>query len=291
MPIPADVFKACEDKKFEEAVELLKKDSALANAYSEKSQSSLFQYGLRRGQLGDNPQELLEFLVAHPQLDFSQKGCVGTAILSNSATLIKSQRMDLLKMALQNPMSINPTLIEGDGILTYQLAVDELTSTKETLTRTERRRPNSSACTTLRESINTLTEMVSLLRDATILHALAQDDVTLLNKLELAGGEPSGAMGAYGGGKPLNFIITKDKTNIRGWFKERSEVIDQSMRNNPSSFYNRGLKASQLENKQALLEKDYLEKKVGLIREGVENEAQHLDSVTSLISQGTSIKK
>lgn len=288
MPTPTDVFKAFDEKKDEVVIELLEKDPALINAYSEKSQSSLFQYVLGRAHLGENSQALLEYLVSRPLLDFSQQGSVGTAIFSNSTTIIKSERIDLLKAALIDATNINPTLIEGDGQLSYQIAADQLALAKQNLARTEQRRPNSIACTSLRESVAKLTEMVSLLRDATILHALVQDDVALLKKLELVGGDPTASMGALGGGKPLNFLVTRDKTNIRGWLKEQSDVIDQSMRDNPNSFYNRGLKASQLENKIALLEKDYLEKKVGLIKEGIENESQTL---TSLNSQGTSIRK
>lgn len=288
MPTPADVFNAFYDKKYEEVIELLKKDSTLVNASSEKSQSSLFQLSLLRGAVDENSQALLKYLVTHPQLDFSLKSSNGSELITNSDALISSERIDLLKEALKDPMNINPTLIEGDGQLTYQLAVDELKLTQENLARSERRRPNSSACTRLREAVATLTDVVSLVRDATILHALAQDDVTLLKKLELVGGDPTSSMGALGGGKPLAFLVTRDKTNIRGWLKELSAIIDQRMRDNPNSFYNRGLKASQLENKIALLEKDYLEKKVALIKEGVENEAE---TVTSLHSQGTSIKK
>lgn len=288
MPTPADVFKAYDDKKYEEVIELLKKDSTLVNAYSEKYQSSLFQLSLLRGAVEEDSQALLKSLVTHPQLDFSLKSSDGVALITNSDALISSERIDLLKAALKDPMNINPTLIEGDGQLTYQLAVDQLKLTQENLARLERRRPDSSACIRSREAVATFTEVVSLVRDATILHALAQDDVTLLKKLELVGGEPTASMGALGGEKPLNFLVTRDKTNIRGWLKERSEANDQRMRNNPNSFYNRGLKASQLENKLALLEKDHLEKKVGVIKEGIENESQTL---ASLNSQGTTIRK
>lgn len=292
MPTPSDVFKAFDDKKYDEVIELLKKDSTLVNAYSEKCQSYLFQLGLFRGRTGDNPQALLEYLVTQQQFDFSLKSTEGsTTIHSNTVSLIKSRRIDLLQVALKDPMSINSTLIEGDGVLTYQLAVDELKVMNDTLERTERRRPNSDACVNLRTGIVTITEMISMLRDATILHALAHDDVSLLKTLDSVGGNPTGRMGVLGGEKPLNVLLTKDKTNIRLWLKEQSEVIDQSMKNNPNSFYNRGLKAAELENKKALLEQEYLTKKVSLIQCGVEKDSQHLDTVTSLVSHGTSIKK
>ncbi len=283
MPKPADVLNAYFEKKYDEVIDLFKQDPDLVNTRREGTQFPLLQQALTGSRPGDDRQALLEYMVTSPKFDFTQKATQGT-IDTNIGAIIEAGRFDLLKLVLSSRNNINPALIEIEGKLTFQLANESLARTKRILAREEKRHPNSALCKEFKDQVVALGDMIALLRDATILHALAQDDATLLTKLDQAKGEPTGKMGDFGGGKQLNVLVRKEDTNIRGWLKEKSETHVQSMMDNPNSFYSRSTKVSDLEAKKASIEQEYLRKKVGIFHEGMAKDARILEDLDTRLS-------
>ncbi|RUR10401.1 hypothetical protein [Legionella sp. km772] len=99
MPTKA-LFDLVSAKKYSEATALLRENPDWVNAIEDESKESLLQYCTYRTSLTDGSTDFMEQVLTHPKLAFTFVDSSGE---TNQHTLIRSNRMDLIKHVLNRP--------------------------------------------------------------------------------------------------------------------------------------------------------------------------------------------
>lgn len=276
MSTPQDIiWSKFSEKKYEEIISCIEENKELVNV-ADKRGGSLLQWTLTGSKPGDERQKLLEFIVTHPELQWSHKDQEGD---TNVSALIASTRSDLLSLVVKNSQ-----VLVSENKLAYELAKKLLTDVEKLLQNTMKRNPTSKMCPKYQERIQNFGEVIALLRDATILHALKTDDASLLTKLDLAGGKPKEKMGKHGGEKELNMLLTMSNINIKAWFRGRSGTALKNITNVPSSLFNTVQLLKNLEAQKISLAQKYSKDRTDLDIQKVELMGNFLDEAKDIIN-------
>lgn len=268
MPSPQDIWNEFSQGHYNEIVHLIRENKELVNTQGEGS-LSLLEYTLPASKPGDSRQDLLEFLVTHPELNWEHKDDDGD---TNLGIFLDTARIDLVLLAIKNPK-----ILTHNNQLTYSLAKEILEKSQKDLERSAKRNPNSKICMRIRETIKNLPDIIDIFRDATILHALATDDAGLLTQLDKAGGNPTGKLGQFGNGKMLSMLATDANKNINEWLDQRSEALSKGAAENRNRMFNNALHGRELEAQRKTLEQEYVKQRVVLAEQGVNLMEKHID--------------
>lgn len=254
MPKPIEIlFDLLNKKKYEEIIPLIKEHVDLVNAVDPDGYS-LFQL-LLTTKVTDQSKVLLQFVSSHADLDLAYENV--ECGLTNIDELISSIKVDVFQTVLNNSKS----LFNRDK-LTYESAKDYLTSVQKSHQRDLQKDPNSTSSARSKVRVANMEEIISMIRDATILHAISTDDANLLDRLEKAGASCSERLGKLGKEKLPTHLLTAKNTNIKTWFKTRNEQSNARLGTNPNSFHNSTI--AKLESQLADLDTQYLQSKTAV---------------------------
>lgn len=270
--IKENLIEAVNLRKYQEAFRLIKTNPDLVNSVKNENGYSLLQLALSGSKPGDESQPFIEYLVVHPNFDFNYKQNNET----NLDSIISSARVDVLKLIINDPK-----ILFKDNQLAYEVAKVNLVSAQKALQRNLKKNPNSKSSARGIIEVANLEEIVSMLRDATILHAMKTDNANLLTQLDKAGGEPTDFLGKLGNKQLPNMLVKPENKNIISWFKARSE---QSMKNyvsNPNSFHNRINEAERLKSKLAELDKKHVQARAEVNKQGLNSLSETIEGMLS----------
>lgn len=237
-------------QQYDDVISLIENTPELVNAKHPKTGSSLLKFNLNGVQEPNHPiQHLLEYIVTHPKFDLDFKNNNG---FTNLTHIIFTSRVDILTLVIKNPK----VLMNGDQ-LTYEYAKKQLQLATGTLQRDINKDPNSKSSERSKVRVANLTEMVEMLRDATILAAMEQDNPELLDLLDKAGGKPTDFLGKLGNEELPAALVEKSNVNVIKWFDKQLEKTDR----NRNAFWEKIAEkekiVQKLEEKEAALKKEY----------------------------------
>ena len=278
MAIAVNIWNLFDEAEYEKVFNLVKVNNDLINASDERG-NSLLSRSLYDSDPGDECQSLLEFLIKHPQLKWENKGSKGE---SNLRVLISSPRTDLLILAIKNPQ-----ILIHKNQLAYEHAVELLDTTKRTLQNAELKNSSPKRMEKLQAQVNSVQEAVAIIRDATILRAIATDDVKLLMQLEQAGTDPTDRLGKLGNGKYLNLLVTPANKNINEWLQKSYNELVKIRETNPNGLFAKSQKVEELKTQRHQIEQQYLKELNSLVKVGFDMEVRHWDEMTDLIKKRT----
>ncbi len=203
-----NLFSLLKDKKYDEMSKLVQSDDSLINAVNPDEDESLFQVLFdRKGQVVE---DLMLYLLKHPKFNFDYQN---TALLSNLDVLVTSSRVGVLKSVIDNP-----ALLFNHNELTYKTAKNKLDSGKSLLDARFQKNPNDPLIKPLKSRYDQQAEITSLLREATILHAIKIDDAKIIKDLDQLGAKPT------------------DNKNVQAWLDSKLKPV--KMASNPNVFLN-----------------------------------------------------
>ena len=273
MPSPTEnVFLALKEKKFSEIEVLIKSEPELVNAVNPKNGSSLFQslFGLLKPT--EESEALIRFIATHESFDFRYIN--PDVQITNLDKMVTYTRLDLFQLVIQNM-----AVIFNQAKLTYTSAKEYLPLIQKTLQKALAKNPDSPASARARIEASHAEEIVSLLRDATILLAIKLDDAELFDMLEKAGAKPSDRLGAYGKEKLPAHLLTVNNPNLKAWFQASLEKAVASTARNPHSFLNRAKEVDAIEKQLATLEIQHSLAKKDVKKQFVETELEILEQL------------
>lgn len=249
MPTPTEnLWNACRKLQINEVISLINTNPELVNAVNEDDRTVLKHFLLGNIKHTD----LFKTIVLHPQFNLHHTD--EEEIQTNLDVIIILDRLDVLEMVIKNPK-----VITNPEKLTYECIKDEL-ATEDSDSR-----------------IEILKKMLSLIRDATILHALKTDDAGLLTKLQIIGAEPTKPLGKLGGERSLEQLILPTNKNVKSWFNEHTEKQSKKISNNPNMFHKHANDIKDIEKQLKDLELKEAEEKAALIRKAVKEKGERID--------------
>ena len=279
MPTPTEnLLKAFYQPKFEEVIGFIKTDAELVNAVDAKFGCSLLQLALEGSKPDDETQALITFIVTHPKFNIAYKKPEDE---TNLASIISSARTDVVGLVIKDPK-----ILFNESQLTYAFAKEKLVLAEHALQRDVKKNPDSKSSVRGKTKVAQLKEMVSMLRDATILHAMATDNADLLTQLDKAGGEPTDFLGKLGNGKLPNMLVTKENTNIRAWFKKgfdkSLEVLAKSSLSLLASVKSAKDEIDEKQSQLATLDKGYFAKRTAIQQRAIASMSERADAIVAV---------
>jgi len=214
MPSPTEnMWQALDQKKYEEVISIINShpDLDLVNA-TDPINGTLLMYTLDNPIFKPRPLELIKFILTHSKINLhyqrpeSERTNVEAVITTNDPAIVEM---------LQNDSHF---LFNKDK-LTYEYVKKTLAAAVKTYEMKKKKDPNSADTAKSKVRTANLEEMVSMLRDWTIRHAVATDNPDILTQMEKAGDDIYQAL--PDGTKPIR-LLKRDNNELGVWFKEKS---------------------------------------------------------------------
>lgn len=220
---------------------------------------------------GNKPVEFLQHLATHPKFDFHFMNLKNNKKYTNADAIFLYGRKDLLQSIIDMP----EILKVGDE-LTYSRAKQILDVEEKELIATQSKTPNSITIAADKEKISAMKEMISMIREATIKQAIATDDPSLLNQLELAGCNMRDRLST--GATPFHSLADTGNEKLNNWFAYY--LARTSTRVSPTqcgqSFFD---KNKQLEE----LTQEHYAKKIKILDDSIRESMGRMEQVETLI--------
>lgn len=278
MPKPTDqLWDALQQKNHNEVINLLKANAEWINLVEEECGASLFQLAVAGGDASKN---LVDFILTQPQFDLIHHDSAMTQ--TNIETMICSANINTLKTLIND----SRVLFATQDKLSYQVATEQLIKSEKILEGYVKKDPNSAISKRVQTKVNNLKEMIDLLRDATILHALATDSAQLMTRLEVAGANPSDQLGKFGNNDFPNMLVKSSNVNIKGWFKESLEKTLQSKKANPNGFFAKAEKLAQVEKQLENLKENHQSQQGSIHKQYTQTRADLLEKAETIVGKG-----
>jgi hypothetical protein len=284
MPKPIEILvEAFYQKKYADVIGLIKTNPELVNAVDKEFGCSIFELAITGSKPDDATHELVTYMVTHPKFELGFKKPENP---TNLATIISTERVDILSLVFKDPKDGKAFYDEGE--LTYSLAKKELESAQKALARNVQKNPNSITSQRGKISVDRLNEMVSMLRNATILHAMKTDNADLLTQLDKAGGNPTDLVITSAGKRLPSMLITTENTKIREWFKRCDDKATEVLAKSSLSLLAAGkaLKdaVEHKESESERLEKEYLAKRAAVHTKAIDSLSERSDAIVIAMS-------
>lgn len=243
MPSPEDqMLVALKTQKNDEMIQLVKENPHLVNMVVPNDQySSSMMYMLLKA---NRPSELIQFFVTHKDFNFQFINLdVGKQNYTNIEELVHYGRRDVLAAIIDKP-----EILMTQNKLTYARArlILEVEETK--LAEKQRKMPNSKTIEKDIARINEIRKMIPMIREATIRHAIATDDPSLLDQLEAAGDDLRDDLN--NGMAPYQSLANSN-TKLYEWFPNyfsRHPVNREVVKNIHAFFENKNKKIEEITN-------------------------------------------
>ena len=230
MPTPTEelLWNAVKQKKYDDIQEIIEShpDEALVNSIHPTYGTSLLMHIVQTtNSASEKPRKLLEYLLTHPkvQWDFKHVKIKGFTLID---TILATADVELIKC-----LKDVPQFLVADLKLTYELAAKKRTMAINANQAEIKKGASGESIERNEKRINSLEEIVSIIRDMTILHAIKTDDADLFDRLEKAGGDPTDFLGDFGSGKLPTALLKSTNINLRAWLaverkKTTVELVD-----------------------------------------------------------------
>ncbi len=124
---------------------------------------------------------------------------------------------------LENIKDVPAFLFNGVE-LTYETTVKKLNSAKRYYDSEIAAGKLPAALEGHKKRIDSLTALVSAIRDLTILHAIKTDDEVLFGRLKEIGADPSAFLGVLGDNKLPSFLLKDSNIKLKAWYKEQRRL-------------------------------------------------------------------
>ncbi|MGL5741482.1 MAG: hypothetical protein ACRCXC_02480 [Legionella sp.] len=263
MQTPAEnVFLLLKQKKYEEITGLIVNDENLVNAINPQTGRSLLQM-LLVANVTEQSSALLNFVLTHPKLNFNYENT--ECELTNLDDMIASVRLDVFQTVIQNPK-----ILFNRDKLTYESAKDNLIIVERSHQSNVQQNPNSEISKRSKARVERQGEIIALLREATILHAIKTDDAGLMDRLEQAKAKPTDFLTVLRDKKLPVDLLTASNTNLRAWFKARFDKAATSIAQNPHSFHNAAKEVVRLQAQLEALKLQHLQARNVLRQQAIE---------------------
>lgn len=271
MPSPTeDLLVALKTKKNDEMIRIITQNPELLNLVVPKVNNSIMNIAV----YGERPKELIEFFVTHPNFDFkfvNSDGC------TNFDTLLHYGRLDVITTIINKPEIL---LINNQSA--YERAKFFLELAEKTLAEKQKTTPTSKTIEKEQLKIANLKQILPLLREASIKHAINKDDPTLLIKLSEAGDNLKEKLSS--GLSPFHSLANTND-NLYEWFekyfKQGRKDEDQRMSENANNFF----KAQELYGEYKNLKKEFHGKQTKVLDESSQKRTERLERIGNIINK------
>lgn len=261
MPTPAELelWQAFNDKKPNEINSVIKKYSNenLVNSLDATGNTFAMAFFLTPSP-EMRTKENVSLILAQPTLNFSYQHPRSGYDLAYSLL-----RSDDVSVAAVDLLKDNHNFLWNGNKLAYESAKEVLAGAKKSYDFNLNMKPiNQNKLENTKSSLDYKQKIVSMVRDVTLLFAIAKDDVELLNKMVTAGADLSQQFGEYGNNLSFDFILNKNKENcpkIFSWFEsKRSASSAVNPARTPHGFMSpfQRLKALEEEKSNHIVERD-----------------------------------
>lgn len=215
MPTASEtIFILLKEKKYDEVLRRIESDETLVSAVNERKRSLLYMILSFHNQ--PRPEGLIQFLLMSQKLDFAYG--VG---FPNISLMIHTYDLAIFKCAIRNPnFLVQLKTLPYEGAKRCESALMRRAQSEDGLLAS-----NSPESIEFRDKLEKIQKIVSLLRDATILHALRTDDRGLMEELDRLGANPTSPLGPLGNNKLPGTLTTPSNVNINAWFDDRVAAI------------------------------------------------------------------
>ncbi|MFA6303886.1 MAG: hypothetical protein WC627_12250 [Legionella sp.] len=203
-------------------------DSQLLNALSAKKPSL----------------EFIGYLINHPNFDIGFSSGCG----SNIKAIIRFGNHNILQMVIDNQKFI----YDGKK-LTYETAKTIYEASNMAYSSKLSENSNSEATIKFKERAENYKQIMNIIRDTTIRHAIKTDDPDLFDRLDKAGANPTFYLSD--GTRPRT-LLTENNPKLKAWFEAQIAMHTKDISDNPNSLYNRAKTVKECEAKLAQLEID-----------------------------------
>ena len=275
MPSPVEnLFLVLYKRQFGEVFSLIQADPELINAVNPKNGCSLLMDAIN---IGNKNLDFTRTILTHPKLNLHYRNT--ELEKTNIDVIISTFRLDILEIVIKDPR-----ILINENRLTYQSAIIKLADAITILEIDERKDPNSKSTARSKEKIIILEQMISMLRDVTILHALATDNATLLDRLEKAGDDPTERLGKLGDEKLPSHLIKTSNTNVKAWFMTRLDQSLKAMSSNPHSFHNKAKEVDRIQAKLDELAVQHQAKQTAVLERAMQARGERYERAMASIS-------
>lgn len=260
-----DIWQHLKAKEFTKATEMINKDPELVNAINSLNTSVLMYVSTN---FKENAREFLQFVMTHPKLNLQYKKSERS---SNIQAIIQLQKPELLQYVIKNPVFF----VCGNK-LTYELVKDDLTASLSLYNASVRDNPSDLALQkSYKNDAEAYQKMLPIIRDATIQHAVATDDASLMERLKKAGAEPSDPLS---NGKSASDLLKTKSGKVYNWLLNE---FNASMM--------QGVQASR--NTQAHQDLSFFADMQAIERQKEECKARHLAAKNAILEKGLQEQK
>ncbi|AWN73627.1 hypothetical protein LEAN103870_10390 [Legionella anisa] len=247
------LWEAVNKKEYEKVKKLITDHPELVNAVNSNGRTLLMRVVLALVP----PLDLIQFIAIHPDLSFENKSLETTQ--TTVGAILSTGRPDILEIFAKDPRII----FDSD-----QLAY---TTAKKNLERATKGK------------VENYTKMLIIIRDATIRHAIATDNPTLLERLENEGDNLSNALSD---GKLPVRLITKENPapKVKLWFQSQIGKNGTSIGTHVDSFFVHTHEMQKTKEQMEELNRRKLEDNIKLLDKTYTSTLESMDRVVSTIS-------
>ncbi|MCE0722976.1 MULTISPECIES: hypothetical protein [Legionella] len=250
------LWEAVSKKEYEKVKTLITDHPELVNAVNSNGRTLLMRVVLALVP----PLDLIQFIAKHPDLSFENKSPEATQ--TTVGAILSTGRPDILAIFAQDARII----FDGDK-LAYTTAKKNLESATK-------------------GKIENYTKMFTIIRDATIRHAIATDDSSLLERLEKAGDNLSEALSD---GKLPVRLITKENPapKVKSWFQSQIGKNGPSIGTHVDSFFAQTLEMQKTKEQIDELNRRKVEDNIKLLDQTYTSTLDSMEKVVSTMSLST----
>lgn len=211
-----DLFKAFQDDKSEEIINLITEHPELVNAIHPETEYSFMKIAI----MNSRPVDLIKFIVSRPNFDFAYLNLQAENNFgkdeNNLDVLVNHGRVDIIEFLLNDPKKV-PKIIVNKQQLTYESAKEQLEAARLTLNREFKKNPNSKSTERAKAKIDRLEKMTPMLVEATIKEAIAKDSPALCTRLDNVGVDLEQPLSS--GETPIH-LLARSNVKLLQWFDD-----------------------------------------------------------------------
>ncbi|KTC89608.1 hypothetical protein OQJ18_08500 [Fluoribacter dumoffii] len=247
------LWQAVAEKNYGKVENLIKEYPELVNAVNTNGRTLLIRLVLAVVP----PLELIKFIAKQPNLSFENPSPEATQ--TTMGAILSTGRPEILEIFANDPRIV----FDGDK-LTYVTAKKNMDNAKQA-------------------KLENYTRMFHIIRDASIRYAIAQDDPTILEKLEKAGDNL--AQKLSDGKLPVR-LITRESPAPRAkiWFQSQIGKSGVSIAAHSESFFNHAQEMQKAEAQMDELDEDKIQKEEGLLNRTYNSALETMGRVASYFS-------
>lgn len=247
------LWEAVSKKEYEKVKTLIKDHPELVNAVNTNGRTLLMRVVLALAP----PLDLIQFIAKHPDLSFENKSPEATQ--TTVGAILSTGRPDILDIFAKDARIV----FDGDK-LAYTIAKKNLESAAK-------------------GKVENYTKMLTIIRDATIRHAIASDDPSILERLEKAGDNLSETLSD---GKLPVRLITKENPapKVKSWFQSQIGKDGASITTHVDSFFAHTYEMQKTKEQMDELNRRKLEDDTKLLDQTYTSTVESMEKVVNTIS-------